>query len=61
MQNCLDKDTGRSGTSAKIFWRSIFQTWPIQPGSRGGQLDETINGNSVLNKLGLFFSGNKVR
>ena len=61
VQNCLDKDTGISGASARIFRRSILQTWLIQPRSRGDRLDEPINGDSVLNKLGLFFSGYKAR
>ena len=61
VQNYLDKDTGRSGACARIFRRSILQTWPIQPRSRGGRLDEPINGDSVSNGLGFFFSGYKAR
>ena len=61
MQNYLDKDVGRSSACARIFRRSILQTWPIQPRSCGGRLDEPINGDSVSNKLGFFFSGYKVR
>ena len=60
-KNYLDKGTGRSGASARIFQCSILKTWLIQPRSRGGQLDEPINGDSISNRLGLFFSGYKAR